>query len=433
MLVTRSRTFPLPSEQSIEIDFIENRDIDLNLTGRERKCTFDTERKKFVPQATFRETVFDGVSEPAIRLELQGTQDSLIAAIEKLKGAKGKSSTKIASFHISDAHCWNDVIKIVAEAEQDYLEDESLSGKVRKAFRRIGDDAKSIKPFINLLPDGNYKTLCGGLTLILTAMMKKAEYRDKVADILNELPLTIQECEDYTQIYPGKTNLRLRIEDLYIQLVGAIEDMIRWYTQKSLSRVTKSILKGDAYVDAIDNRIKAIKSSQDAFDREARKYLHWRTDVIDRTVVDTNTVARVINEDVVRIGRKVWESSYKLEDIEKAVKIQTKALNGVSDVLRDVKSNAEWLNDRKFYQQKVIDQEARIQELEMQLGKKIFRAETLAKRLHLAIPEDCHWSDLDVVLAAGAALSLKYQGQVKHVAGAEEFRSWFRMSESAVL
>lgn len=65
--------------------------------------------------------------------------------------------------------------------------------------------------------------------------MKKAEMREKMADILNELPLTIQECEDYAQLYPGKNSLRKRIEELYIQLVGAIEDMVRWYTAKSFS------------------------------------------------------------------------------------------------------------------------------------------------------------------------------------------------------
>jgi len=65
-------------------------------------------------------------------------------------------------------------------------------------------------------------------------MMKKIEMREKMADILNELPMTVQECEDYARIYQGKNSLRVRIEDLYIQLVGAIEDMIRWYTEKSI-------------------------------------------------------------------------------------------------------------------------------------------------------------------------------------------------------
>jgi predicted nucleic acid-binding protein len=264
-------------------------------------------------------------------------------------------------------------------------------------------------------------------------MMKKAEYRDKMADILNELPLTIQECEDYAQIYPGKNTMRLRIEELYIQLVGAIEDMIRWYTQKSLSRVTKSLLKTDAYADAIDNRIKAIKGSQDAFDKETRKYLHWRTELIDRTTVETHMVVQVINEDVVRIGQKVWESSHRIEDIESAVKSQTEVFNGVTDVLRDVCKKAEWLQDRKTYQQKVVDQNTRIQELEMQLQKKTFRVKTLAKRLNLAMPDDCYWPDLDVALAAGATCSLRYQGQARHIAEAEEFQGWFQSRESAVL
>lgn len=66
--------------------------------------------------------------------------------------------------------------------------------------------------------------------------MKKAEMREKMAELLDRLPLIVQNCEDYAQIYPGKNTLRRRIEELYIQIVGAIEDMVRWYTQKASSK-----------------------------------------------------------------------------------------------------------------------------------------------------------------------------------------------------
>lgn len=121
-----------------------------------------------MPSSTVQQISFDEVTEQINPLELQRTQDDLKSAIEKLKEQKGKKCDRIAKFHLADAHSWSDVVRIVTEAEETYLKDDTASGKVRRAFRRLGDNAKSIKPFIGLLPEGNYKTLCGGLTLVLT-------------------------------------------------------------------------------------------------------------------------------------------------------------------------------------------------------------------------------------------------------------------------
>jgi len=65
--------------------------------------------------------------------------------------------------------------------------------------------------------------------------MKKAEMRENIADLLDQLPDTLQSCEDYAAVYPGKNTLRNRIEDLYIRIVEAIETLIIWYSKKSLS------------------------------------------------------------------------------------------------------------------------------------------------------------------------------------------------------
>lgn len=66
--------------------------------------------------------------------------------------------------------------------------------------------------------------------------MKKAERRERMAELLERLPSVVQDAEQYAHMYPGANNLRSVIEELYIQFVGAIDDMIRWYLEKPLSR-----------------------------------------------------------------------------------------------------------------------------------------------------------------------------------------------------
>jgi hypothetical protein len=168
MISTRSQTFPLPSKQSIEVDFIENREVELQKVGIERAYTFNSEKKRFVAQTAVQEISYDEPCEPVSPLELQRTRDELQSAIDLLKERKGKKNEAVAKFELSDPHSWADVVRILTEVELAYLSKDSISGTVRGAFRKIGEHGKSIKPFIQMLPDGSYKTLCGGLTLILT-------------------------------------------------------------------------------------------------------------------------------------------------------------------------------------------------------------------------------------------------------------------------
>ena len=66
--------------------------------------------------------------------------------------------------------------------------------------------------------------------------MKKAERRQQMAELLERLPLVHKDAEEFERIYPGANSLRCCVEQLYIQILGAIEDMIRWFLEKPLSR-----------------------------------------------------------------------------------------------------------------------------------------------------------------------------------------------------
>jgi hypothetical protein len=168
---------PLPSDQPLEVDFIENRVTEYQDVNGKQPAKFDVGTQRFVERAhriTFRSTgagtsfdlAPDEVQENA--LALVATTESFTQAITELK-SKNKKKDEIANFSLlSECHSWDEVAGVLQRAERTYEDKDSVSGKVRKAFRRVGDHSKSIQSFVGLLPDGNYKTLCGGLTLVLT-------------------------------------------------------------------------------------------------------------------------------------------------------------------------------------------------------------------------------------------------------------------------
>jgi len=167
---------PLPSQQPLEIDFMEHGMNEYRDTNGKLPAKYDANKRRFVQRprkVTFRSagaaTSFDLSPDEsqANELSLVATTESFNEAIEKLQ-AKNKNDDKIAKFSLSDCHDWNEVSKVLKNAEKTYENGDSVSGKIRRAFRRVGNHSKSIQSFVGLLPDGNYKTLCGGLTLVLT-------------------------------------------------------------------------------------------------------------------------------------------------------------------------------------------------------------------------------------------------------------------------
>lgn len=176
---------PLPSEQPPEVDFIQHRVTEFRDVEGNLPAQYDVARKRFVQRTRTvsfpsNSPSFDLNPEqiPDSSLVLAETTDSFSRAIDKLKQEKGvkKKGAKstISEFNIlSECHNWNEVMKTVRNVEATYTDTGSVSGKVREVFRRMGDNANSIKAFVGLLPDGNYKTLCGGLTLILTVRFSR--------------------------------------------------------------------------------------------------------------------------------------------------------------------------------------------------------------------------------------------------------------------
>jgi hypothetical protein len=164
--------FPTPSQQPLAVDFIENRETDLRDFAGDLPCDFDAIRQKFVPKPGQLLSAQDVMHLAAVDLEesnihLRKTTESFENAVKALKARESKDPA-ITNFRLGDCNSWEEVMKTMDMAAKQYGSRDTKLGKVCSAFRRIGDNGASIQAFVGLLPDGNYKTLCGGLTLILT-------------------------------------------------------------------------------------------------------------------------------------------------------------------------------------------------------------------------------------------------------------------------
>jgi len=66
-------------------------------------------------------------------------------------------------------------------------------------------------------------------------MTKHSELREKFAELLQELPDIVGACEEYSEAYPGRYAMQLRVNEVYLCLLQALEDVAHWLRQKSRS------------------------------------------------------------------------------------------------------------------------------------------------------------------------------------------------------
>jgi hypothetical protein len=183
----RDNRFPTPSQQPLAVDFLENRKLEYRSVDGDLSCTYSVDKQEFVERPLTRAAQnirsMDAEEEvPRSDARLAERNAGFLAAVERLKKKDGKKGVA-SKFDLSGCHDWTEVMRVVKQVEEAYQNDDSKSGKVRKVFRNISEHSESLKAFVNVLPDGNYKTLCGGLTLILT-----------VSDLLQQ---TIQAADQF--------------------------------------------------------------------------------------------------------------------------------------------------------------------------------------------------------------------------------------------
>lgn len=69
-------------------------------------------------------------------------------------------------------------------------------------------------------------------------MGRNAEVREMIAELLEDLPDFVKDCEDYAKLYPGQNMLKVRVNELYMELLGALEEVVKWYTNSAWSAST---------------------------------------------------------------------------------------------------------------------------------------------------------------------------------------------------
>ncbi|KAA8904873.1 hypothetical protein FN846DRAFT_951720 [Sphaerosporella brunnea] len=394
------------------VDFIDNHGSEYH-PGLARSSThYDPLLQKYTgdPQATHRA--------PSPTKE-HADLDSLFAkALQRFRTTteEPKRYAK-APFKIRDKRSWDEVEKEVSAARAQYMNLTGRSGEIRKWLRKVGDHGSAAKPYVNFIPNGTYTSiLSAGANILIDAAIRTSKFRGNLEQLIIDLPNKLQDIGDYLQIYPTEEKIHQATIQLYVAILVALEEVVRYYIEKPVKHA-KSVFLGDEYERSLGEKLGEID--------KAATYLLRQADICHQKSSKRDSQIH----------------SQQMEQVQQTLEFQ----NSILLVLRDNPQNLEWLNDidaeRNRLKRKASARKLEIQRLTMQ--KAILEAKLHEVQLQsrtpspqptyisqlkllelLATDPNIASADREACVHAGQAFKMATQDRAGWLMQSEKLKSW---------
>ncbi|KAL9094034.1 MAG: hypothetical protein Q9165_003704 [Trypethelium subeluteriae] len=273
-------------------------------------------------------------------------------------------------------------------------------------------------------------------------MIRHSEIREKIVELMEELPQDIGNCEEYSRMYPGRNELRIRVEELYVDLLSTLEEFVNWYMQGTARHVRDSLLKNENYGQAIDRYILNIRKSRTLFQAAVTKFLHWRLEMVHGTVLETKEIVRDSRSGIEKLHDQVEDAKKGAQEIGQGMirrvsTLEAHVMNKLQEILGDQTKNAKWQSEVERLKEALIqttkDKDRQIDTLKKQIGEISWTPESLADTLDLALDCNDHISDGNEVRNFGLNEEPQFQTRSKWIAETSEFRNWVDSYDSSII
>ncbi|OAX82257.1 hypothetical protein ACJ72_03394 [Emergomyces africanus] len=169
-------------------------------------------------------------------------------------------------------HTWDEVLKEVKTASDDYNDVSGFWGKIRKGLRSFGKNNKAFEAWASLLPSKShyFSLLCGGFKLIFGAAARLHDLRTDISDALAEIPILLSSTHQALGIFRRSSDLRRSSAALYSATIAALHHIVSWYREKAMKKLYRSIFKQENYETDLSDLLKTVRDEAAHFERVAQ-------------------------------------------------------------------------------------------------------------------------------------------------------------------
>ncbi|KAI1409798.1 hypothetical protein F5Y13DRAFT_203191 [Hypoxylon sp. FL1857] len=165
----------------------------------------------------------------------------------------------------------HDVLKITDELKLKHDDKKGYLGKIRHCFRRVVKQRGILHSILGFLPNDTYSSaICGGFTMILTAIGRAEDLREDICNSLAEIPIQLEQINATIDIHKLSRELKRRADSVFIAIFELLESIIEELSKNLAKKVMLVTLKGEQYGVGINTAIEALKAETKAFEREAQ-------------------------------------------------------------------------------------------------------------------------------------------------------------------
>ncbi|KAK3319665.1 hypothetical protein B0T19DRAFT_432841 [Cercophora scortea] len=207
----------------------------------------------------------------AVEVQVEEEEDKFKAAIREYEGAaEPKYKTGV---NPDDTHSIEQLWKIIDDEIETYQSKDKKGawGKVRLAFRKLGDGSEAVQGWLGLLPtESEYMSvICGGLKLIIQAAARMRNVAEKVLDALCQIPIILSGTRRVLSIFQESQELQKCSRALYKSVLLGLGHMLEYLRRKSAWKVLKAGFKQQSFESGLVDKIDDITKQRDAFNDEA--------------------------------------------------------------------------------------------------------------------------------------------------------------------
>ncbi|PUU73938.1 hypothetical protein B9Z19DRAFT_494885 [Tuber borchii] len=223
---------------------------------------------------------------------------------------------------------WDDVQKLMRKAEDEYQD----VGIIRKHLRKFSENAPVFNSWLTLLPQASYtSTVYGGFKIMFDAAGKLHDVREKVFEILGEIPDRIAKTQIYAELYRSSQKVQERSAELYVAILDIFEHVLGWFAKKPGRKFGKALLQGQLYSKGLEEKVSKMRDVAKNLREEAKLCLHESL----RLIKDGSLIQDIKLQNIESMGHDILRNSLNANfTAQMQAQMLTEVYNGVYRLLQ---------------------------------------------------------------------------------------------------
>ncbi|OQE06568.1 hypothetical protein PENVUL_c017G07274 [Penicillium vulpinum] len=300
---------------------------------------------------------------------------------------KHKTNLNLEGKHTME-EVWIELDAAVEKYEKGESHKAGIWGKVRRAFRKLGQHGKAIEEWLGLVPsEPDY---------LSTAAVKLKDIREGLLNGIHDIPVLLNGTQRVLGVYRQSEKLQAHSDGLYVAVLINLGHSLRYVRRRVLPKTLEATLKGASFEQALTESLEEVRKRRNEFNEEARMCGVEMAGELHAMVRQGNENSCKITELQSRILEGQAEQNRAQEFIQKQVVLMHEKTSAMRDTTENISRGVSGLrSDLDVHSRYIAEKMSLVLDL-LQASPEAY-AQAVAKRKFFGLSFEVHYSQDDLL------------------------------------